>query len=125
MASNSSGHEAAGDFIKGPSRGSSIKVNDSKLYCNDTERKMKSGDFLDTNGDFKHGVCDILPNNNECESVILSQCAGDRDCVSSTNDVMSGQNTPNLPHGESTSALQESDTHSKHVAGKSSLVHFT
>lgn len=78
----------------------SVNVNISE------PNSMKDVDFTDTNGDVKHSGCDILPNNNVCNNIALSQCKNDKECVSSTaeNCVMSGKDVPSMPCEESTSA---------------------
>lgn len=67
---------------------------------------MKDVTFTDTNGDVKHSGCDILPNNNVCNNIALSQCKSDKECVTSTaeNCVMSVESISSIPCEESTSA---------------------
>lgn len=73
-----------------------IKENCSKVNIN-----SQCSD-VDINGDVKNSVCDILPNNNECENLSLSQCRNETDCVTSEqSDAILLQNLHNLYHGES------------------------
>lgn len=73
-----------------------MKENCSKVNINS---QCNDDSVLDTNGDVKNSVCDILPNNNECENLSLSQCHTDADCEQS--DAILLQNLHNLYHGES------------------------
>lgn len=56
----------------------------------------------DTNGDVKGGVCDVLPNNNDCDRVDFTQCGS---LTAAQNDAILIQNLHNLYHGEGRSAL--------------------
>lgn len=87
-----------------------MKENCSKVninnQCNDIVHNNEQVDgIVDTNGDVKNSVCDILPNNNECENLSLSQCRNETDCVTAEqSDAILLQNLHNLYHGESRSA---------------------
>lgn len=81
---------------------SMVNINNQ---CNDSVHSNEEVDGIDTNGDVKNSVCDILPNNNECENLSLSQCRNETDCVTSEqSDAILLQNLHNLYHGESRSA---------------------
>lgn len=82
-----------------------MKENCSIANINNQCNEQLDG-IIDTNGDVKNNsVCDILPNNNECENLSLSQCRNETDCVSAEeSDAILLQNLHNLYHGESRSA---------------------
>lgn len=80
-----------------------IKQNCSRVNIN--SNNQCSDMQVDTNGDVKNSVCDILPNNNECDNLSLSQCRNETDCVTTEqSDAILLQNLHNLYHGESRSA---------------------
>lgn len=81
---------------------SKVNINNQ---CNDVVHDEQVDSVLDTNGDVKNSVCDVLPNNNECENLSLSQCRNETECVTSEqSDAILFQNLHNLYHGESRSA---------------------
>lgn len=125
MATKNSQHENCAEVAKDPSgteRGNQLTKGD--------ELKTKSADFVDTNGDFNLSACEVLPNNNECENIKLSQCKSDRDCVSSstiTNYVIPAQNLTCQDSGESTLSdavqfSQESNTCTSGDTGKEKIM---
>lgn len=81
---------------------SKVTINNQ---CKDVVHDQRAEGAVETNGDVKNSVCDILPNNNECENLSLSQCRNETDCFSSEeSDAILFQNLHNLYHGESRSA---------------------
>ncbi|XP_022900486.1 F-box/LRR-repeat protein 6 [Onthophagus taurus] len=74
---------------------------------------LESVSCFDSNGGVKYNDCDMLPNNNVCHKVPVSQCYSDSEC--SKNDGMSSGKDSYTPSGESGASdvpMLESDTHS-------------
>lgn len=69
---------------------------------------------VDVNGIKSRDVCDLLPNNNECRDVRLSQCNNDGSCVSSDNSFSS-------PEARNSSSL-ESEASSVNAEGRLEFV---